>query len=90
MDTPLSVVVCVPDGSLSASVAPCPTSPVAAPQTVSAVLLSSADYGNLLSYAGPIDQAEGYNLAETCAGTVIALYLLCLCIGAIIRLVRDA
>jgi hypothetical protein len=92
VDSPVQVLVCVADasGTLSASQAPCPASPVASLQFVSGVVLSASDYGNLLSYAGPVDQAEGQNLALTCAGTVIALYLVSLGIGLILRLIKTA
>ena len=88
----VGVLVCVPDtsGTISASQPPCPASPVSSLQTVSGVVISATDYGNLLAYAGPIDQAEGQSLALTCAGTVIALYLSSLGIGLVLRLVKRA
>ena len=89
---PVAVLVCVPDatGALTVSQSPCPASPVASLQFVSAVLLAPSDYNNLLAYDGPISQTEGQNLAMTCAGTVLALYLLSLGIGLIIRLIKQA
>jgi hypothetical protein len=89
-DTVVGVLVCVPDatGTLSVSQAPCPASPVASLQVVSGVVLSQTDYSNLLTYDGPVDQTEGVNLALTCAGWVVALYLLSLGIGTVIRLIK--
>lgn len=91
-DQPVFVLVCVPDttGKLAVSETPCPASPVSSLQAVSGVVLSSADYANLLAYAGPVDQAEGQNLALTCAGMVIALYLTSLGVGTVVRLVKRA
>lgn len=91
-DMAVGVLVCVPDttGTLAASESPCPAQPVASLQVVSGVVLSQSDYNNLLAYDGPIDQTEAANLAMTCAGTVIALYLLSLGIALVVRMIRTA
>lgn len=86
------MLVCVPDttGTLSVSQAPCPASPVASLQVVNGVVLSAADDQNLSAYDGPIDQSEGQNLALTCAGTVVASYLVSLGVGLCLRLIKRA
>jgi hypothetical protein len=91
-DQVVGVLVCVPDttGTLAVSQAPCPSSPISSLQTVSGVVLAQSDYQNLLSYDGPIDQSEAYNLALTAAGMVLALYLTGLGIGLMLRLIRRA
>ena len=89
-DTPVSVVVCVPDSTLTASVSPCPSVPIALPQVVTAVLLSPTDYANLLAYDGPIDQSAGSNLVLTVAGFVLGAYVLSLGIGSVLNLIRKA
>lgn len=92
-DMPLGVLVCVPDttGTLSASQAPCPASPIASLSVVpNAVVLSAQDYQNLLAYSGPISVPDGQNLALTCAGTVVALYLVALGVGVCVRLIKQA
>jgi hypothetical protein len=85
-----SVLVCVPNSTLSGSVAPCPASPIAAPAIVPGYVLAVSDYQNLLSYDGPIDTTEGNTLVLTCAGWVVASYVLCLCIGTVLRLIKRA
>lgn len=91
-DMQLKVLVCVPDqtGTLSASQSPCPASPVSSLQAIDGVVLSWADYQNLLAYDGPIDQSEAANLALTCAGMVVALYLVSLGVGLVLRLIKQA
>ena len=91
-DTVLDVLVCVPDatGTLSASQAPCPASPVASLQAVPGVVLSASDYQNLLAYDGPVDSSEGQSDALTCAGMVVATYLVSLGVGLVIRLIKRA
>jgi hypothetical protein len=91
-DTPVQVLVCVPDqsGTLQASQSPCPPSPISSLQVVSGVVLSPADYDNLLAYDGPVSQSEGQSLAMTCAGMVVALYLVSLGVGLVVRLIKQA
>jgi hypothetical protein len=88
--SPASVLVCVPDATLSASVAPCPSSPVAAPAVVAGVVLSVTDYNSFSLWDGPADPVEGQTLAMTCAGTVVASYLVALGVGLVVRMIRNA
>ena len=83
--------MCVPDttGTLTASVAPCPSQPIAAPAVVSGFVISPSDYANLLGFDGPINYAEGTTLALTVAGFVVALYLLSLGVGHILRFIKE-
>lgn len=91
-DAVSAVLVCIPDttGTLTESVSPCPSSPIAAPGIVNGVVITGDEYNNLLVYDGPISQTEGYNLALASAGVVLACYALCLGIGTVLGLIRRA
>jgi hypothetical protein len=85
----MAVVVCVPDDTLSASVAPCPASPVARPDVVQGVVLSLSEYNAIMSLNSPIDMDEGRNLVLTLAGWVFASYLTALGVGTVLATIRK-